>query len=342
MARPFLSVLIDTYNHERFIEQAIVSVLGQDVPEAEREIIIVDDGSSDRTPQIVSTFGTRVRLIQKANGGQASAFNVGIPECAGEVIAFLDGDDWWAPGKLHTVSEVFARDPSVGLMGHGIVESFENGMERTAQVTRSERFRLSSLEAARIFRLRKTYLGTSRMALRAKIARELLPVPEALIVEADEYLFTTAAAATNIVILPDALCHYRLHSGSLYLAAGSNKDALRRKQAVHVALASALRRELTARDVPPDAVDCVVEIVKAEGDQIRLTLDGGAPWETVRTESKIYEILHRDAPWNHRIFRALTMIPAFILPPRWFYQTRRWAASHKWYGDLRRKFLPMP
>ena len=51
MAKPFLSVLIDTYNHERFIEQAILSVLAQDVAEAEREIIVVDDGSSDRTPE---------------------------------------------------------------------------------------------------------------------------------------------------------------------------------------------------------------------------------------------------------------------------------------------------
>jgi hypothetical protein len=89
-------------------------------------------------------------------------------------------------------------------------------------------------------------------------------------------------------------------------------------------------------------VDCVVEIVQAEGDQIRLTLDGGAPWETVQTESKIYEILHRDARWNHRLFRALTMVPASILPPKWFYRARRWAASHRWYGELRRKFLPMP
>src|ERR1700683_4600223 len=100
MARPLLSVLIDTYNHERFIEQAIVSVLEQDVAEADREIVVVDDGSTNRPPEIVRKFEPRVRLIRKKNGGQASAFNIGIPECRGEIIAFLDGDDWWAPGKL--------------------------------------------------------------------------------------------------------------------------------------------------------------------------------------------------------------------------------------------------
>src|SRR5271155_2020143 len=100
MGRLFVSALIDTYNHESFIEQAVVSVLEQDFPAAEREIIVVDDGSSDRTVEIVRKFEPHLRLLRKANGGQASAFSGGIPECKGELVAFLDGDDWWAPGKL--------------------------------------------------------------------------------------------------------------------------------------------------------------------------------------------------------------------------------------------------
>ncbi|HMD41199.1 MAG TPA: glycosyltransferase [Candidatus Acidoferrum sp.] len=80
MAKPFVSVLIDTYNHERFIEKAIVSVLEQDFPAGEREILVVDDGSTDRTAEIVRKFGPHLKLLQKANGGQASAFNAGIPE----------------------------------------------------------------------------------------------------------------------------------------------------------------------------------------------------------------------------------------------------------------------
>jgi hypothetical protein len=174
------------------------------------------------------------------------------------------------------------------------------------------------------------------------VARGILPVPETLVIEADEYLFTMAAAVSDVVILREALCHYRLYSWSLYQAAASNKNALKRKQAVHEVLTVALRRELGARGVPRDAVDCVTEIVQLEGAQIRLMLEGGTPWETVRTESKIYEILHRGAPQTHRIFRALTMVPALFLPPRWFYRARGWAASHRWYGEFRRKYLPMP
>ncbi len=68
------------------------------------KILVVDDHSTDRTPEIVRKFVPNVRLIQKTNGGQASAFNAAIPEARGEIVAFLDGDDWWAnenPPRTH-------------------------------------------------------------------------------------------------------------------------------------------------------------------------------------------------------------------------------------------------
>jgi glycosyltransferase involved in cell wall biosynthesis len=342
MAKPFVSVLIDTYNHARFIQDAIVSVLEQDFPASDREILVVDDGSTDRTPEIVRKFEPRVRLLRKKNGGQASAFNAGIPECHGEIVAFLDGDDWWVPGKLRRVTELLISNSAIGLVGHGIFESFADGSLRAIAPEKPERLRLNSLTAARVFRLRKSFLGTSRMTMRAAIARQILPVPEALVIEADEYLFTLAAALSELLILPETLTHYRLHGANLYNAAGGNAAGLRRKQSVLAALAAALRRELPARGVSDDAARCVVEIVQAEADQMRLMLDGGAPWETLRVEKKIYEVMHGDAPRSHRFFRWATMLPACVLPPRWFYAVRGWLASHSWYRKLRKQALPVP
>jgi hypothetical protein len=343
MARPFISVLIDTYNHERFIERAILSALEQHVAEGEREIIVVDDGSTDRTPEIVRRYEPRVRLLRKANGGQASAFNVGIPECKGEIIALLDGDDWWASGKLRRVAEVLSSDAAVGLVGHAIHEVFPDGVPRTAAPEKDERLRLNSIAAARVFRLRRSYLGTSRMTLRAELARRILPVPQELVIEADEYLFTMAAAMSEIVILRDPLTYYCIHGENLYLSAGGGgKPGLRRKQQVLAALAKSLRGALMGAGIAPDVTECVVELVAVEVDHLTLRLDGGAPWDTVRTEMKLFEIMHGDAAKRQRIFRAATMIPAMLLPPRWFYAGREWLGSRKWYRRAREKTLPVP
>ena len=127
MSRPFVSVLIDTYNHEKFIEQAITSVLEQDFPSSDFEILVVDDGSTDCTSELVRKFSPRVAYLPKQNGGQASAFNFGIPYCRGEIVAFLDGDDWWVANKLTRVASTFAEAPSVGIVGNGIINVQRDG-----------------------------------------------------------------------------------------------------------------------------------------------------------------------------------------------------------------------
>src|SRR5713101_3129782 len=124
MTKPFVTALIDTYNHETFIEKAIESVLQQDFSAADTEILVVDDGSTDRTSELIRRFAPRVRLLSKANGGQGSAFNAAIPEAQGEIVAFLDGDDWWAPDKVSAVARMFEAEPAVGLVGHGITQVY--------------------------------------------------------------------------------------------------------------------------------------------------------------------------------------------------------------------------
>ena len=342
MAKVFASVLIDTYNHERFIEEAISSVLSQDFPNADREILLVDDGSTDRTPEILGKFRSQIRILRKPNGGQASAFNHGIPECRGEVIAFLDGDDWWAPDKLRRVAELMAGDPSLGAVGHAIIESFSDGAERPVAIGSATRFRLDSVSSGEFFRLHRCYLGTSRLTLRASVARKILPVPESLVFEADEYLFTLAPALADTMILPDLLTYYRIHGANLFMSAAAYPLGERRKQRVLSALAAELRHALPLHGVSPDVARVVLELVEAEAAQLRLKLDGGFPWETYSAESIVYRIQHPDAAWKSNAFRKLTMIPALFLPPRWFYAGRQWLGSQSWYVRARRSAIPSP
>src|SRR5437016_5071357 len=118
MKAPFFTVLIDTYNHGEFVEDAVSSVLAQDFPAEEREILVVDDGSTDDSEERLRKFGEKIRYLRKKNGGQASAFNFGFEHARGEVIALLDADDVWLPAKLGQVYEEFERHPAAGMVYH--------------------------------------------------------------------------------------------------------------------------------------------------------------------------------------------------------------------------------
>jgi hypothetical protein len=340
MTRPYISVLVDTYNHERFIEEALVSVLEQNVADAEREVIVVDDGSTDRTAEIVGKFAPRIRLIRKQNGGQASAFNAGIPECAGEIVAFLDGDDWWAPGKLQAVADALAADKDVGLVGHGITEVFADGRQQTEMVRDTPRFRIDSSEGAETFRLRKSFLGTSRMTCRASVLREIGRVPETLRFQADEYLFTLAGIVADILILRESLTFYRLHDANFFQFSNGNVEAVRRKGQVLAALAESLRHELQRRAVAAEITAIIVDWVQNEADQLLLLADGGMPWKTVQTELQNYRVTHASASMAHWILKCATLLPACILPPKIYYSWKRQFATNGLYRKTREKWLP--
>lgn len=106
-----ISVVIPAYNAGPYIGRAIESVLNQTVLPA--EILIVDDGSTDNTIEVVGSYGNRVRLIEQANAGASAARNAGIEAATGEWIAFLDGDDEWIPEKLERQIELLARHPDL-------------------------------------------------------------------------------------------------------------------------------------------------------------------------------------------------------------------------------------
>jgi glycosyltransferase involved in cell wall biosynthesis len=340
MTRPYISVLIDTYNHERYIEQAIASVLEQDVAETEHEVIVVDDGSVDATPELVRKFEPRVRLIRKANGGQASAFNAGIPECRGEVVAFLDGDDWWAPGKLGAVADALSVNAAVGLVGHGITEVYPDGRENTELLRDVPRFTITSPEGAEAFRLRKSFLGTSRMTYRAEVLRKIGKVPDDLTFEADEYLFTLAGLYADVLILRESLTFYRLHDKNAFQIADGNENAIRRKQRVLATLAKALRGELRRRELKEEIAKIVVGWVEIEADLLRLAVDGGFPWETVRAELKSYGVEQSGAGLARWLLKYASLVPACVLPPRTYYSLKRRFSANDAYRKARGKWLP--
>jgi glycosyltransferase involved in cell wall biosynthesis len=328
-----VTVLIDTYNHECFIEEAIVSVLEQDFPAADMEILVVDDGSTDRTPQIVHKFAPRVRYLHKANGGQASAFNFGIPLAQGEIVAFLDGDDWWKKEKLVIVAGAFEKNPNAGTVGHGIVEvDTSDGRSRALAPGTTGYFDLSSDAGAQIFRNFMAFLGTSRVSIRKKILGEILPFPQALIVEADELMSALAIARGGAVLLSEMLTFYRLHDENLYQFRQDDPVRARRKMAVLDCLVNELPPRLRDVGVTPSAVSIIVDPICVSSSRMRLAMDGGMPWETYRLEKANFKLSYQHVSAGYRVYKQLSLLLALVLPPRLYYDLLRFYAA----GDLRR------
>jgi glycosyltransferase involved in cell wall biosynthesis len=96
--KPLVSIIIPTYNRAQLLPAAIESVLGQGYPNT--EVIIVDDGSTDDTQEVLGRFGNRINVVTQENKGAAAARNIGIRSSKGEIVAFLDSDDLWLPTKL--------------------------------------------------------------------------------------------------------------------------------------------------------------------------------------------------------------------------------------------------
>lgn len=125
MTDPLVSVIIPAYNASRFISAAIESVLTQSY--VNREVIVVDDGSTDGTGKSIQKYLDKILYIHQANSRQAVARNHGIRYAKGELIAFLDADDVWLPDKLKQQVQLFRQNPELGLVYCKIREIDETG-----------------------------------------------------------------------------------------------------------------------------------------------------------------------------------------------------------------------
>ncbi|OYY65630.1 MAG: hypothetical protein B7Y51_02740 [Burkholderiales bacterium 28-67-8] len=108
-----ISVIVPVYNTERYLEEALRSLLAQTLRPA--EIIVIDDGSTDRTPEIARAFGDVIRYARQENAGSSAARNHGLRLARGEMIAFLDADDRYLANKLELQWMQFVEQPQLDL-----------------------------------------------------------------------------------------------------------------------------------------------------------------------------------------------------------------------------------
>ena len=108
-----VSCIVPVYNGETFLAEALDSIIAQSEPPF--EIIVVDDGSTDGTPEVIRRYGERIRYERQDNAGPAAARNTGLGLANGELIAFLDADDLWHAEKLARQSARFIARPELGI-----------------------------------------------------------------------------------------------------------------------------------------------------------------------------------------------------------------------------------
>lgn len=225
--RPLVTALINTYNYGRYLPFAINSVLNQTYPNI--EILVVDDGSTDHTPQVLKQYGDRIRVIRTENGGQGHTFNVGLLEVRGELVMLLDADDTWMPEKVERIVALAAERPKAAMFYHRFQnidkEGNELGEPQPHVITNGD-YRSKYLRSG------GTWWSpiTSVLAFRPEHIRRALPIPTYAVREgADTLLTDFCAVSTEIAAIPDMLTHRRLHGSNLY-AAGRDDRSYRSRE----------------------------------------------------------------------------------------------------------------
>jgi hypothetical protein len=229
ISKPLVTVLINTYNYAHFIEDSINSVLDQTLGVENMEIIVVDDGSTDDTAHRMDKYDGKIIYIQKKNSGQASAFNLGFQHASGELIAFLDSDDYWVPDKLKVAVDNFKKHDALDIFYHNlqIVNSPLNSVQPYFSDMPAAKAP-QKVDLARYLRGHiRDFPPTSGMMFRKSCLEKIMPMPEHYQVCADTYLHYFAYFyAREILFVPELFGYYRKHGANQF----ENGDLLKRLQ----------------------------------------------------------------------------------------------------------------
>lgn len=147
---PRISIVTPSYNQGEFIEQTIESVLGQGYPDL--EYLVMDGGSTDGTLEILERYGDRLTWVSEEDRGQSDALNKGLRRATGEIVAFINSDDYYEPGALHAIGEFLARNPESSWVTGKCRTVDDHGREIRSAITRYKNFwlRRRSLRALQV------------------------------------------------------------------------------------------------------------------------------------------------------------------------------------------------
>jgi len=199
---PHVSVVIPTYNGARHIEAALDSVRAQTYDPACVEVIVVDDGSTDGTPDLVEQR-TDVRCIRQSNAGVAAARNRGVAEARADVIMLLDQDDVWEPQKTALQMAFLREHPETEIVAGHMQGFLDVGGEAHSEQVRQ------------LLERPQPFLFPSVLAIRRTMFARVGPFDSAYAMTSDfEWLVRVRQHGIAVHMMPDLVCRYRIHAAN--------------------------------------------------------------------------------------------------------------------------------
>ncbi len=226
MNQPKISVIIPVFNGEKFIAEAIQSVREQNYKPL--EIIVIDDGSTDNTMDVVKSLGGEVVIFSQPNKGVAAARNAGLERATGDLITFIDADDVWLQNKLHQQTSILNNNPEIEIViGFLLILEFNNREEVTNE-------QITTGKSAMVFQLGSALI---RKSVFDKIGRF---DTEFGMAEDSDWFFRVMEADIKVQIMEDIVQLYRQHNNNItkdktmtnsYLLKAFKKSLDRRRKA---------------------------------------------------------------------------------------------------------------
>ena len=340
MSLPRVTAVITCFNYGRFVSEAIESVLSQGLSPSELEVVVVDDGSTDDTPDRVRQFDGRITSVRKPNAGQASALNAGFANARADIVALLDADDVWLPGKLARTLAAFEHNSRAVMVQHARIVWFTDSGRVETEPPPPPLSRSFPPSADDLLRYGPT--ATSALAFRKSLLGSLLPIPVVLTGHADSYLSALAVLKGAVISLEDPLTKYRVHGGNLYSFADPDQSRAARRLEQMQTFVRELDRELSVqrRGFCGKGLDGYLERFHLIEEALRFATQGAGRAELFRHLRKHLRVYGSLWTRRYRSYRWLMSYVGLLLGYRNFEALRRRYAGSSAPLLMRRNLFP--
>ena len=231
--KPLVSILINNYNYGHFIAEAINSSLEQTFSSV--EVIVVDDGSTDNSREIISSYGNKIIPIFQENGGQASAFNSGVAASRGDLICILDSDDIFALNKIQKIINFLkiksVNDPKIFLY-HPLEAVTQHCSPLGFQKPRT----FHNYQGVNFYQFACQYgfvphhaSPTSGISFSRELAELIFPLPETINISADSLIVRAGFLLGKVYEMQEVLGQYRIHGNNNWFHANNVQKIIKPK-----------------------------------------------------------------------------------------------------------------